>query len=812
MIACLYSSELATTRMVLRIIFGLLIIASATAYLQAAKPQSQTSSSVPDQQRILLTRYCVTCHNQKLKTAGLMLDKMEVEKISENLPEWEKVIRKLRTYAMPPPGLPRPDKTGYDSIVTYLETSIDAEANAHPNPGRPVAHRLNRAEYANAIKDLLSLDADVESLLPPDDSGYGFDNIGDVLSVSPALLERYILAAGKIRRLAIGDVDTSPAFETYDMPRLLMQDERMSEELPFGSRGGIAIRRWFPLDAEYLIKIRLQRRYDQDFIVGLETPHQIELRVDGARVKVFAIGGEQSDNDTGTYRRRNAADDRDKQLEIRLPIKAGSRLIAVDFTDEKPEPAGAFQPLLAAFRFIDKRAQEIAPAVGSVIIGGPYNSTGAGDTTTRRKIFLCRPSSSLGDEACAAKILSTLARRAYRRPVTDEDVQPLLRLYDAGTKERGFEAGIGTALEGILVCPEFLFRIERDPVSVAPNTVYRLTDLELASRLSFFLWSSIPDDQLLDVAIQGKLKNREVLERQVRRMLADPRSDALVSNFAGQWLYLRNLRSVLPDAGAFPEFDENLRRSFQRETELFLESNIREDRGLLELLSANYTFLNERLAHHYGIPNIYGSHFRRVTLTDENRWGLMGQGSILTVTSYANRTSPVARGKWLLENVLGTPPPPPPPNVPSLKENGENGKFFSMRQQMEQHRANPACAVCHTRMDPLGFAMENFNGIGEWRTTDANAPIDASGSLPDGTKFKGPAELRKVLLSKPEQFVNTVTEKLLTYALGRGFEYYDEPAVRKIIRDAAPYNYSWSSLILGIVNSTPFQAKRSRQQ
>jgi len=804
---------------------------------QAAIPTRRTpgpDASAAAPYRAVLNQYCVVCHNEQLRTAGLVLSKMDVANVPEGAETWEKVIAKLRTGAMPPAGMPRPDKATYDVFATYLETSLDHAAVAKPDPGRVALHRLNRAEYKNAIHDLLATDIDVESLLPVDDSGYGFDNIADVLSVSPMLLVRYMSAAGKVSRWAIGDPNVLPNLETYDLPPLLAQDERMSEDLPFGSRGGVAIQHNFPLDGEYLVKINLQRagiEHDRQ-IIGLSEPHQLDVRLDGARLKLFTVGGEQpANNEAGSkasgkkvFGYDRAADTADAHLEVRFAAKAGTRLVGVNFLNDALEREGVLDSPLAEFRILDKSSEgrsdspgtkEDAPAVSQVSISGPYNAKGLGETPSRSRIFVCRPANSADELPCASKILSRLARSAYRRPVTDGDLQALLSLYNAGRKEGGFEAGIGMALQRILVSPEFLFRAERDPASVAPGTAYRISDLELASRLSFFLWSSIPDNQLLNFAAAGKLKEPAVLEQQVRRMLADSRSNALVTNFFGQWLYLRNMPGVHPDQEAFPEFDENLRAAFEQETQLFLESNLREDRSALDLLNADYTFLNDRLARFYGIPNIYGSHFRRVSLEGhEERKGLLGQGSILTVTSYANRTSPTIRGKWLLTNVLGTPPPPPPPNVPSLKEDDtENGRVLTMRERMEQHRSNAACAVCHAQMDPLGFALENFNGVGEWRTvSEAHTTVDASGVLPNGVKFNGPVELRKVLLSHPEQFANTVTDRLLTYALGRGVEYYDQPAIRKITREAAPSSYRWSSLILGIVNSVPFQMRMSKPQ
>ncbi|MEE8177626.1 MAG: DUF1592 domain-containing protein, partial [Acidobacteriota bacterium] len=737
---------------------------------------------------------------------------MDVQNVGENVEIWEKVVRKLRGFTMPPVGLPRPDEQVYESFADYLETELDRVAAAKPNPGRTaVAHRLNRAEYANAVRDLLAIEIDAASLLPADDSG-GFDNFGDLLSVSPALMEKYMSVARKISRPAVGDTTIRPDIATYTLSPFLLQGDRMNEDLPFGSRGGIAVSHYFPLDGEYLIKIRLQRVDNEGFAIGIAEPHLLDVRLDGARIKLFSVGGENvglamgagaadalpPDFDQAQYERLV-----DANLEIRFPVKAGKRLVQVAFLKETSAAEGMFPPrsqaTYAEARLGSMRERAWAdPAVSNVSVSGPFNVKGSGDTPSRRKIFVCSPAGAADEEPCARKILSTLARRAYRRPVADADVEPLLGLYRNGRSDGGgFEAGIQMAIEGLLVSTEFLFRIEREPASVAKDSPYRVSDLEMASRLSFFMWSSIPDEELLDVAEKGKLKEPAILEQQVRRMLADPRSKALVDNFAGQWLFLRNVQRANPNRDVFAEFDESLREAFQRETNLFLESMFREDHSVLDLLDADYTFLNERLARHYGIPDVYGSKFRRVTLVDENRRGLLGQGGILTITALANRTSPVMRGKWVLENILAAPPPPPPPNIPALKEKGEGGKDLTMRQQMEQHRANPACAICHNRMDPIGFALENFDAVGKWRALDAGSPIDASGVLPDGTKFQGPAELRKALLSRPKIIVNSVTEKLLSYALGRTLEYYDAPAVRSIVRESVSGDYRWSSIVLG---------------
>jgi len=807
------------------ILCGLAVAWVAAGYLQTTGEPQLTSPdpSHGSQYRSVLDGYCVSCHNQKLRTADLLLDKAAVEKIGEGAELWEKVLRKLRTRAMPPAGMPRPDEATYDSFVAYLEKELDLAAAAQLDPGRPLLHRLNRAEYANAIRDLLAVDFDAESYLPPDHSGDGFDNLAAVLTVSPVLMERYMSAARKISRLAIGSASARVTSEEYHISENRAQDSRLNDDLPFGSRGGIAIRHHFPLDGEYVLKIRLQRDRT-NFIRGLlGEPHQLDVFLDGVRLESFPVGGERH-GATGLLHTRTGniymgepeqndyeLSGAEEGLQVRFPAQAGTRLVGVTFLRKTLESEGLLE---VGPRSMEPDIDEYKggdPNIDSVTITGPYQATGRGETPSRIKIFECYPGGkgNRDEESCAQEILSTLARRAYRRPVTDADVQPLLNLYRAGRNEGGFEAGIELALQRILAGPEFLFRVERDSENVPPDTAYPISDLELASRLSFFLWSSIPDDPLLDLAEAGMLKDPAVLEQQVRRMLADYRSSALVDNFAGQWLYLRNLRSWKPSLREFPDFDGELRQALRQETELFFKSMLREDRSVLDLLSADYTFLNERLARHYGIPDIYGSSFRRVTLSDENRRGLLGQGSILTVTSRVNRTSPVLRGKWVLENLLGAPPLPPPPNIPPLSEKKEEVGGLTMRQRMKEHQSNPVCASCHAGMDPIGFALENFDAVGQWRATEGNAPIDASGTLPDGTRFEGPAGLRKVLLSRPERFVQTATGKLFTYALGRELEYYDAAALRKILREAAPGGYRWSSLILGIIKSTPFQMRRS---
>ena len=785
----------------------LMVGAGGTGGVGAAGPES---SVLP--QRALLDQYCVTCHNQRRKAGDLMLDKLDLAQAGANAEVWEKVLRKLRTGMMPPAGMPRPDAAGYGSFVSWLETTLDHAAAGVPNPGRPAVHRLNRLEYANAVRDLLAIEVDGRSLLPADDAGYGFDNIADALSVSPGLLERYLAAAEKISSLAMGDPTIDSNVETYTLPYMgLLQDDRMSDDLPAGSRGGIAIRHYFPLDGEYLISVRLQKEPQFSVVRGLDVTEQLDVRLDGARVKAFTMEAR-----TAIDPSKQAEDPADAGLNVRLRVKAGMRVVGVTLFRRNwyMESVGPERLPAASFAFAggtrsDTSRGKQSMGVDSVKIEGPFNGTTPEDTASRRRILVCRPASPKGETPCASRILGTLARRAYRRPASGADVDRLMRHYTAGRARGSFDAGIQRALEALLVDPEFLFRMEADPANVAPGAIYRLSDLELASRLSFFLWSSIPDDELLDVAAHGRLKAPGVMEQQVRRMLRDSRSKALMTNFFGQWLWLRNMANARPDAKEFPEFDDSLRAAFQRETDLFLESQVREDHSVLELLTADYSFVNEQLARHYGIPYVYGSHFRRVTLPADRR-GLLGQGAILTVTSYPNRTSPVVRGKWLLDTLLGAPPPPPPPDVPPFPENTGSSQPLTVRERMEQHRKNPVCAACHAQLDPLGFALENFNAVGQWRATEANAPVDASGSLPSGQKFNGPSEFRAALLGHRDAFTINLTTKLLTYGLGRGVEYYDMPAVRQIMRQAAPQDYRWSSLIVGIATSQPFQMRRAK--
>ncbi len=745
-----------------------------------------TTAPVPE--RSLTDRYCVFCHNQKLKTGGVSLEGIDPAHAGSNAAVLEKVLRKIRTGEMPPPGLPRPSASEASAFTASVENALDRQAAANPNPGNPVIHRLNRAEYSNAIRDLVALDIDAGATLPVDDSGYGFDNIGAVLSLSPTLFERYMSAARMVSRLAVGDPGMKPHQDEF-ISRA-RRNERVGDDLPFDSRGGLDISYYFPLDAEYVIRVKLTGE-DNGALYQLRVPVKAGLRSLGA---TFLREAEEPEVAVPAARGTGQTEGKlpkalslPAEMDVRLD---GARLKRFEVPEDS---AGAM------------------PQIDKLTVSGPYDATGPGDTPSRRKIFVCRPpADGKDDEPCARLVLSGLAQRAFRRPVTDADVNPLMAFYRTGRGQDDFDRGIEKALTAMLVSPDFLFRIERDPARAAPGTVYRVGDLELASRLSFFLWSSAPDDRLLDLAEKGRLRDTAVLDAEVRRMLNDQRAMALVSNFAGQWLYLRNLATVKPDPDAFPEFDDSLRQSFRQETDLFVASVFRENRSVFDLLDANYTFLNQRLAEHYGVHGIYGSQFRRVNLTDPNRGGLLGQGGILTVTSYPNRTSVVQRGKWILENLLGTPPPPPPPDVPDLKPRGADGRQLTMREAMEQHRANSVCASCHARMDPLGFALENYDGVGKWRATDAGNPIDASGKLPDGSRFNGPAGLKKALLeSHRDEYLATFTQKLLTYALGRGLEYYDQPAVRSILRDAASGNYTMPALVTAIVRSTPFEMRRT---
>jgi len=776
---------------------GVVVAAGFVFTLEAQQPHpGGTSTAVPHVS--LVDEYCVSCHDDDKKKGGLSLEAIASDVVARHPDVWEKVVRKLRARQMPPIGKERPDDTTYDAVIASLETSLDRAAGANPNPGRTATiRRLTRTEYQNTIRDLLALEIDVASLLPGDESSYGFDNV-TVGDLSPTLLDRYISAAEKISRVAVGRPSSSPGGETIRVQADLTQEDHL-EGLPVGTRGGALIHYTFPRDGDYDIQIRLTRDRDEH-VEGLSESHDLELLLDRARVQVFTVTPPQAASAHASV---------DQHLRIRIPVRAGPHAVGVAFL-KKPSLLleTARQPYLA--RFNSYRHPRIQPAIYSVSIIGPYGAERPGDTPSRRRIFVSRPASPQQEERSATQILAALIQRAYRRPVTDADLHGPVELYRKARAHGDFESGIEMALSAVLVSPHFLFRVEQDPAGIPPNTGYRISDVELASRLSFFLWSSIPDDELLNVAMAGKLNEPAVLERQVRRMLADSRSQALVNNFASQWLHLRNLASITPDMRLFPDFDDNLRQAFRQETELFFDSILREDRSVLTLLRANYTFVNERLAKHYGLPHVYGNRFRRITLeNDRERGGLLRQGSILTVTSYATRTSPVLRGKWILDNLLGVPPPPPLPDVPALKDNTVDGNL-SVRQRLAEHRSNPTCAACHNLMDPVGLSLEKFDAVGRRRTVEGGTPIDASGGLPDGSSFADVQGLEAALLRRPELFVGTFAEKLLTYALGRGLEHYDAPAIRGIVREARAKDFRISSIILGVVKSKPFQMRTSR--
>jgi mono/diheme cytochrome c family protein len=788
------------------LVSGCLALASvALVSGQVSRPQRPTKSvsaapasdaAVP---RAVLDQYCVTCHNQKLKTANLLLDQLDLAHLGDQAAIGEKVVRKLRAGMMPPSGMPRPDAETREKLITWMERELDRTAVTHLPP--PGLHRLNRTEYANAIRDLLGLEVDTSKFLPSDDSTHGFDNMAGTLTMSPALIEAYLSAAGKISRLALGNV-TAPTQAVYAVPSDTEQNYHI-EGLPFGTRGGMLIRHEFPADAEYLFRIYPVEGYGKRAI-GTVKGEKLEVTIDGESVKLFDWDTEIGVGGGGNGRTMETP---------RVAIAAGLHTVGVTFlaTNDVPgnEVNRAFERTMNSPGLIP--GFDFFPHVGQVQIEGPYDAKGAEDSPSRRKIFICRPTSGRDEEVCARQIITTLARRAFRRPVQPQDIGTLIQFYQAGRNEGNFDSGIEAALQRILADPEFVYRGEVEATTLAAGKTYIVSDLALASRLSFFLWSSIPDDELTTVAMQGKLKTPAVLEQQIRRMLADPKSEALVKNFTGQWLNVRGMAAMEPVVNLFPDFDSTLREAFRRETELFFDSVVHEDRSILDLLTADYTFVNERLAKHYGIPNVSGSQFRRVTLGPEldMRRGLLGKGALLTVTSQAARTSPVTRGKWFLQTFLGISPPDPPPNVPAIKaavqDAAGNAKEPTMRERMAQHHANPVCATCHNIFEPLGLALENFDAVGAWRLEDGGSPIDPSGKFVDGMELGGPATLRALLLKYQDEYVRNVTEKLLTYALGRGVEYQDMPLVRKIVHDAAPVNYRFSSLVMSIVTSAPFQ-------
>jgi hypothetical protein len=760
------------------------VFAASLCLAFQAQPQSPPAA--------LLNRYCVTCHNDRLKTGGLVLQPAELSRVPESAETWEKVIRKLRAGAMPPPGAPKPDAESVAALLTFLETELDRAAAASPRAGNlPLLHRLSRTEYENAVRDILDIHAlpkevDVSFLLPADNTSSGFDNLADLLFISPSTMERYIDAAHKISRFAVGDPKMPVLVNIYKLDPEHPQDERV-DGLPFGTRGGLAIRSDFPVDGTYVVKV--------DLAGAPREPHQLEILVDGERVAGSTLGTTLSAAAPAKGRGRGPVA---APLEFRLHLNAGTKLLGVTFV----EHSEAFDESTLRPRM---RSRGTLPAIASVTVTGPYDVANTGESPSRKRIFVCTEET----EVCARRILANLVHHAYRRPATDADLAELMPFYQTGSAKGDFDLGIEKALERLLVSPQFLYRIEHQSSNPATHSASPVSDLELASRLSFFLWSSVPDDRLLGLAELGKLHDPEVLQSEVRRMLADDRSEALVTNFAAQWLYLRDIEAKQPDEILFPEFDVTLREALRQETELFLSSVFRENRSVLALLSANYTFLNERLAQHYGIPGVRGSYFRRYTFPpDSPRGGLLGQASFLTITSYATRTSPVLRGKWVLQNLLASPPPPPPPNVPSLKTEGrEPGKTLTMREAMTAHRANPVCAGCHARMDPIGFAMENFDAVGKWRQQDNGNSIDVSGVFPDGTKFEGMAGLKKELLRHPEQFVGAAAENLLMYAIGRNVQYYDQPSVRQIVKAARDKQYPFWTLVEEVVKTPAFRMR-----
>lgn len=779
------------------------VLAGLCAVALALGAPSFAATPTPSLAKESLDKYCVGCHSQRLKIGGLVLEGFDPAKVASQPDVWEKVAKKLRARTMPPAGNPRPDIATYNDMAALLETTLDQGAAAHPYAGRPVLHRMNRAEYANAIRDLLALEIDVTSLLPPDDSAFGFDNISEMLGVSPALQENYLKAAMKIAALAVGDPTQPPANQTWRIRQDLSQNVHVNGT-PFGTVGGTAVEYNFPRDGKYVLSAKIYRT-NLNIPRGLQTEHQVEFSIDGKRVFLTSIGGTK-DLAAMFEKPTETGDAVDARMRVEVPVTAGPHTVAVAFLRN----AQFAEPVrLQSFQrsSVDNFDWAGHPHLQQLNVTGPFQVSAEviAETPARQRIFVCRPSKSLSEEACAKRIVAALLPRAYRQPASSGEIDRVMEFYRAGRRDGDFDSGIQAALERILASPKFVFRAEREPANLVAGTLYRISDVELASRLSFFLWSSIPDDRLLQLANKGQLRQPAVLEREVRRMLADPRSEALVKNFAGQWLQLRNLRNVQPNTDQFPDFDDNLRQAFRTETEMLVASVMREDRNVLDLMTADYTFVNERLAKHYGVKGVYGARFRRVPVAQEERKGLLGQGSILALTSHAERTSPVVRGKWILENLLGQQVPPPPADVPPLKEKQDGERPRTMREQMAEHRANAVCASCHKTLDPIGFAMENFDAVGAWRTNDSGNAIDATGELADGTKINGVVELRKALLERPETFAGVMTEKMLTYALGRGLDPRDMSEVRAIVRKAGANQYKFSSVVLGVVNSTPFR-------
>ena len=794
-------------------ILCIVVVASVTAHATGGREHEAPKVSAPSV-RPVLDQYCVRCHNEASKSrfANLALDTLDADDIGAEAERWETVVQKLRAGTMPPGSVTRPDAETYTELIATLEDALDTVAAAAPDPGRPTVQRLNRTEYVNAVRDLLAVDIEGPRFLPADNSGFGFDNIGDVLSVSPSLLARYLSTARKVARIAVGDTKIRPVSQIYTVPTLLVQDDRRSDDLPFGTRGGLSVRHNFPLNGEYVVRVDFVKDYGDSWR-GRHVDSLVDVRLDGERLTRMTVEKERAQKGIMV---QEGEETNPGPIEYRFVAQAGAhdvsvgvvkRTLVTEGVGPRRLPVGSTS--YGQLNSTNLTSGTIELGVQSLEIIGPFNGTAPRDTASRQQIFVCEPSGGGDDESCARTIVTRLARRAYRRPATDGELEVLLDFYRQGRDGGGFDDGIQFALERLLIAPAFLFRAEASAVDGAEG-VEAVSDFDLASRLSFFLWSTIPDDELLDVAERGELRDAQVLDRQIARMMADPRVSQLVDNFFGQWLMLRNVQSHLPDYLIYPTFDDNLREAFERETQLFLKAQLDEDRSALELLTADYTFVNERLARHYGLPNVYGSHFRRVSLTSGRRAGLLGQGGVLMVTAYPDRTSPVVRGKWLLENILGTPPPEPPPNVPPFPENDGASAPKSVRARMELHRQNPVCASCHSQLDPLGFGLENFDGIGRWRDTDAGTPVDVSGQFPNGLRFTDVAEFRAALLQGyASEFISTLTKKLMTYALGRGVEYYDMSTIRTIVRDAEAHDYRWSSLIRGIVHSTPFQMRRA---
>jgi cytochrome c553 len=783
---------------------GATIVAGAAAP-QGAAPRSAAS---PETQRQIIDTYCLGCHSERAKTGGLSLERLDLTRLSPDAETWEKVIRKVRLGVMPPPlsqgAARRPEKATLDGLASWLEASLDAAAAATPHPGRPALHRLNRAEYANAIRDLLGLDVDVTTLLPADNSAFGFDNIADTLGSSPALLQAYLAAARKISAIAVGDPRVDVAGQTYTARQDLSQGHHL-DGLPLGTVGGMAATHTFPTDGDYDFQLRLWRT-NLSAMRGLEYPHDVELALDGQRILLATIGGDE--DLVALQKNPTAASDaiEAQRLRLRVRVKAGQRRLTAAFLDETPATlqTARLQPFIRDFD--NPFGAERAPHVQSITVTGPFNASPGQPPAA--SVFTCRPRTAAGEPACARRIATTLARRAYRRPLASAEVDTLVAAYTRERAGGSFEMGVEAVLRRILASPSFVFRPEAEPGHVAPGASYAIAGLELASRLSFFLWSSIPDAELLDAAIAGRLTRPAVLDAQVKRMLADRKAAALTENFAGQWLYLRNLRGIQPSTDLYPDFDDNLRQAFHAEAELFFSMVVREDRSVLDLLTSPDTHLNERLARHYGVPGIVGSRFRRVRLTDDARRGLLGKGAVLLATSHATTTSPVLRGKWVLDNILGAPPPAPPPDVPALVEGVPGDAPRTMREQIEKHRALATCANCHKLMDPIGFALENFDAVGAWRTrAESGAPLDTADVLASGVRVDGVASLRQALLERPEIFVQTLTEKLLTYALGRGLSPHDMPAVRNIVREARTGGYRFSAITAGITRSIPFRMR-----